>query len=113
MMKPDDPPQRQSQPPSAPSDAVEQQQQQHHQQQQQQQHQDPEALVRAETRLIDFLRCLVIGLLVVVATSMAIGTFKVSRRWELDSFYNNFEGLATRITQVFLDETSTKLWYGT
>lgn len=76
------------------------------------QHQDPEALVSIETRIIDLLRFLVIGLLVIVAISLSLATFKLSRKWELDSFHNEFEGIAARMTQVFLAKTTTKLWYG-
>lgn len=74
--------------------------------------QGPEELVRMETRIIDILRCLVIAMLLVVATATSLAAFKLSRKWEIDSFRNDFEGVATRMNQIFLDQTSAKLWFG-
>jgi hypothetical protein len=70
----------------------------------------PEELVRRETRVVNFLRAFLCVLLVIVASFLSLGCYKLTSSWEEQAYRKDFNAIALRFESGFSKAVSQANW---
>ena len=69
----------------------------------------PEALVRRETRAVNFSRVVVILILIGATVATAYSVFRFTRQAETDAYDGAFDSVADKLTSSLVSDTSLKV----
>jgi hypothetical protein len=72
----------------------------------------PEELVRRETKVVNFLRGLLLVVLIVVGAVLSFGCYRVGHKWEEQTYEREFQALASRLTDGFATAITQVMWNG-
>ncbi len=70
----------------------------------------PEELVRRETRVVNFLRAFLFAVLIIVASLLSFGCFKITSKWEQEAYQKNFNLVAFRFIDCFHTSVAQAMW---
>lgn len=70
----------------------------------------PEELVRRETKVVNFLRALLIAVLIIVGAILSYGSYKLERDSEHETYRREFKAIATRLTNDFQNAITQVMW---
>jgi hypothetical protein len=72
----------------------------------------PEELVQRETKVVQILRALLIALLIIVGSVLSFGSYRLTSKWEDETYQSGFDAISVRFTNQFLNTVSQAMWSG-
>ena len=70
----------------------------------------PEELVRQENKVVNFLRALLIAVLIVVGSSLSLSCYKLTSKWEEQTYENDFNVISLRFVELFQLAVTQFMW---
>lgn len=70
----------------------------------------PEELVGRETKVVNFLRCFLLAVLIIVGSALSLASFKVTSKWEDESYQKNFNHISFRFINGFHNSLAQAFW---
>jgi hypothetical protein len=70
----------------------------------------PEELVRRENKAVCLLKIILLAVLVVLGSSLSLGCYKLSSRWEVQTYHDDFEVISKRFIEQFHDAMTQVMW---
>jgi hypothetical protein len=70
----------------------------------------PEELVQRETKVLNVLRILLFVVLIVVGLCLSVGCYKLTSKWEEETYHNDFNVISTRFVELFQLAVTQFMW---